>query len=165
METHIAYLSVGSNIGNKRSNCQRGVDDLIDSGAAILMARSSFYRTEPVDYNDQDWFVNTVVKIKTTDSPHELLDRLKKIEKNHGRTDSSKRFGPRVLDLDIIMFDDLVVRSPWLTLPHPRMHQRRFVLQPMCDIDPGVVHPVLKKKIQHLLDNIAAEGQRILLIK
>jgi len=163
METHIAYLSVGSNMGDKRSNCLRGVADLIDSGAVTLMARSPFYKTEPVDYRDQDWFVNAVVKIKTGDSPHALLNLLKEIEKNNGRAKSPRRFGPRALDLDILMCDDLVVKSPGLTLPHPRMHQRRFVLQPMCDIDPSVVHPLLKKNMRYLLDRIPVKGQRVIL--
>ena len=165
METHVAYLSVGSNIGHKRSNCERGIADLIDPGTATLMARSPFYRTEPVDYLSQDWFVNAVVKIKTADSPLELLGRLKEIEKKSGRTGDAIRFGPRALDLDIIMFDDLVVKSSRLTLPHPRMHRRRFVLQPMCDIDPSVVHPGFKKSMKQLLDDVPEEGQRIILYR
>lgn len=165
MATHIAYLSIGSNMGDKRSNCLRSIDELVASGAAVLMVCSPFYKTEPVDYLDQDWFVNAVVKVKTNDSPHELLARLKEIEQKNGRTTRSRRFGPRVLDLDILMFDDLVVKSPRLTLPHPRMHQRRFVLQPMCDIDPSVVHPLLKKNMRHLLDRIPAKEQKVILYR
>jgi 2-amino-4-hydroxy-6-hydroxymethyldihydropteridine diphosphokinase len=165
METHVAYLSVGSNIGNKRSNCERGIADLTDPGTATLIVRSPFYRTEPVDYRTQGWFVNAVVKIKTADSPLELLGRLKQIEKKNGRTDNVIRFGPRFLDLDIIMFDDLVIKSSRLTLPHPRMHHRRFVLQPMCDIDPSLVHPGLKKSMKQLLDEVPEDGQRIILYR
>ena len=124
METRIAYLSVGSNIGNKRSNCERGIADLVGSGKAALMARSPFYRTEPVDYLAQDWFVNAVVKINTADTPHDLLDRLKKIEKNNGRTDDAIRSGPRVLDLDIIMFEDLRTTPQFMG----NMNQKRVSL-------------------------------------
>ena len=165
MATHIAYLSVGSNMGDKRSNCERGIEDLTASGAAALLARSPLYKTEPVDYLEQDWFVNAVIKIETAEGPYELLARLKEIERNNGRTGGARRFGPRVLDLDILMFDDLVVKSSRLTLPHPRMHQRRFVLQPMCDIDPFVVHPVLKESMRQLLDQIAAKAQKVILYR
>jgi 2-amino-4-hydroxy-6-hydroxymethyldihydropteridine diphosphokinase len=114
-----------------------------------------------VDYKDQDWFINVVVKVETTLAPFELLKTLKSIERGAGRVDGSIRFGPRVLDLDIILYDDLVTNSSKLIVPHPRMHKRRFVLRPICDIDPTIVHPVLKKEMQALLDVLDENEQRI----
>jgi 2-amino-4-hydroxy-6-hydroxymethyldihydropteridine diphosphokinase len=165
MGVHIAYISIGSNRGNRRINCQVGIDALIHSGIVSLIARSPFYKTEPVDYLAQGWFVNAVIKIETAAEPIKLLDRLKLIEKNHGRTNDSPRFGPRIIDLDILMLDDRVIRSSRLTIPHPRMHYRRFVLIPMCDIDPQAVHPVLKKNMKNLLDDLPEEGQKVILYR
>ena len=110
--------------------------------------------TEPVDYINQDWFVNLVVKIETRFNPFRLLDKLKLIQSNAARNYDVERFGPRIIDLDIIMYDDFVINSPELIIPHARMHKRRFVLKPFCDIDPHIVHPVLKKDMQYLLDSL-----------
>ena len=161
MENHTAYIGAGSNIGNKFLNCQNGIDALIKSGKAVLKDQSRFYKTEPVDYNDQDWFVNFVVKIETTLDPLQLLNQLKSIERDAGRLNDPIKFGPRILDLDIIFFDDLVTNSSGLNIPHPRMHKRRFVLRPLCDIDPKIVHPVLKKDVQYLLDMLNENEQRV----
>jgi 2-amino-4-hydroxy-6-hydroxymethyldihydropteridine diphosphokinase len=161
MENHTAYIGAGSNIGNKFLNCQNGIDVLIKSYKAVLKGQSRFYKTEPVDYNDQDWFVNCVVKIETTLDPLQLLNKLKSIERDAGRLDDPIKFGPRILDLDIIFFDDLVTNSSGLVIPHPRMHKRRFVLRPMCDIDPRIVHPALEKDVQYLLDMLDENEQRV----
>jgi len=154
---HVAYISIGSNIGNKLENCKKGVDALTKSGSVILKARSSCYKTDPVDYPDQDWFINYVIKIETSLDPFELLNRLKSIQKDAGRIRDEIRFGPRILDLDIILFDDTVINSENLTIPHPRMHKRRFVLKPVCDIDSKIIHPVLKKNMKYLLDSLHEE--------
>lgn len=161
MENHTAYIGAGSNIGNKFLNCQNGIDTLLKSGKAVLKDQSRFYKTEPVDYNDQDWFVNFVVKIETTLDPLQLLNKLKSIERDAGRLNDPIKFGPRILDLDIIFFDDLVTNSSGMIIPHPRMHKRRFVLRPMCDIDPKIVHPVLEKDVQYLLDMLDENEQRV----
>ncbi len=158
---HIAYICVGSNIGNKLENCKKGVDALLRSGSVTLKAQSPIYKTDPVDYLKQDWFINYVIKIETSLGPFELLNRLKSIQKDAGRVNDAIRFGPRILDLDIILFDDAVVNSENLTIPHSRMHKRRFVLKPLCDIDPEVIHPVFKKNIKYLLDSMADKEQRI----
>jgi len=161
MKGHIAYISVGSNIGNKLENCKKGVDALIRFDSVTLKAQSLFYKTDPVDYLNQDWFINYVIKIETSLGPVDLLNRLKSIQKDAGRVNDAIRFGPRILDLDIILFDDAVVNSENLTIPHSRMHKRRFVLKPLCDIDPEVIHPVFKKNIKYLLDNMDDKEQRI----
>jgi 2-amino-4-hydroxy-6-hydroxymethyldihydropteridine diphosphokinase len=161
MKRHIAYICVGSNIGNKLENCKKGVDELIESGSVTLKTQSPYYKTDPVDYLDQDWFINYVIKIETSLDPFELLNRLKSIQKNAGRINDAIRFGPRILDLDIILFDDAVINSENLVIPHPRMHKRRFVLKPFCDIDPEAIHPVFKKNIKYLIDNMDDEEQGI----
>ena len=158
---HIAYISVGSNLGQKLDNCRKGIAALTRSTDIRLIDQSSIYRTEPVDYQDQDWFVNYVVKIETKLDPLSLLEFIKSIEYAAGRVRDTIRFGPRVLDLDIILFDDLVVDDSKLTIPHPRMHKRRFVLKPICDIDPDITHPVLQQTMISLLENLDEKGQGI----
>jgi len=142
-------------------NCKNGISALTTTRNVVEKVWSRFYKTEPVDYKNQDWFVNAVVKVETTLAPLELLKRLKAIEREAGRVDGAIRFGPRVLDLDIILYDDWVTNSSELVVPHPRMHKRRFVLRPICDIDPKIVHPVFKKEMQALLDVLDENDQRI----
>lgn len=161
MDIHTAYIGAGSNMGDKLLNCKNGISALTTTRNVVEKVWSRFYKTEPVDYKNQDWFVNVVVKVETTLAPFELLKRLKAIERKAGRVDGAIRFGPRVLDLDIILYDDWVTNSSELIVPHPRMHKRRFVLRPICDIDPKIVHPVFKKEMQALLDVLDENDQRI----
>jgi len=162
MEGHIAYISVGSNIGDKLQNCQKGILALKQPLVSKLRAQSPFYLSEPVDYKAQDWFINAVIKIETTLKPFPLLEKLKAIQHRAGRKHHRIRYGPRILDMDILLYDDRVIGSPGLKIPHPRMHKRRFVLQPICDIDKTIVHPVFKKDMKNLLDNLDNDGQRLL---
>jgi len=159
---HIAYISVGSNLGQKAENCRDGIAALGRSGHVRLIDQSAFYRTEPVDYQDQEWFVNGVLKIETDLDPLGLLSILKSIEQAAGRIKDVVRYGPRILDMDIIFFDDLVTNAPALTVPHPRMHKRRFVLKPICDIDPDLSHPVFHRTMASLLGDLDEKGQRII---
>ncbi len=156
----IAYISVGSNLGNKLENCRRGIQSLTRQNV-WLKAQSCIYQTEPVDYADQDWFINYVVKIETKLDPFQLLDLIQTIQRNAGRIQDEIRFGPRILDLDILLFDGVVINSERLIIPHPRMHKRRFVLKPLCDIDPAIIHPVLGMDVQSLLDTLDDNEQRI----
>jgi len=162
---HQSFISVGSNLGDKIENCRSGIRALLADGRSALIKSSALYRTSPVDFLDQDWFVNGVVKIKTELDPFALLKILKGIEKAAGRNGHTVRFGPRVLDLDIILFDDRVIQTEVLKVPHPRMHKRRFVLKPICDIEPCMVHPVLGKKMRSLLDKLQDTDQKIVEIK
>ena len=147
-----AFVSVGSNIGDKKDNCLRGIERLAASGDTQIVECSRFYKTEPVDYLDQDWFVNAVVKVKTRLDPHGLLEALLAAEASLGRDrQSAVRFGPRIIDLDLILYGPRRIDSGSLVLPHPRMHTRRFVLEPICDIEPELLHPVLKKTMRQLL--------------
>ena len=159
--SHTAYISAGSNIGSKYLNCKKGIDLLVKTEDVILKGRSRFYKTEPVDFKAQDWFINCVAKIETTLDPFELLHALKSIERAVGRVADPVRFGPRILDLDILLIDHLVVNSSKLVVPHPRMHVRRFVLQPICDIDRKIIHPVLMKNMQNLLEMLNEDEQRV----
>ena len=161
MNKHIAYISIGSNIGDKLNNCRLGIQELCASGNSTLLKQSAFYRTSPVDYKDQAWFVNAAVKIETCLNPQSLLQEIKKIQTRAGRKSDPIRFGPRVLDLDIIFYDTAVIQTDGLEIPHPRMHKRRFVLRPICDIDPCIIHPILKKDVNSLLEEIADVDQEI----
>ena len=162
MSTHSAIISVGSNLGDKQANCQQGIDLLLASGNASLVKASRFYRTSPVDFLDQDWFVNAAVNVETPLEPIELLATLQTIQQQAGRTKGGIRFGPRVLDMDIIFYDQLVLKTPTLEIPHPRMHKRRFVLQPICDIDPDIVHPLLNMPVKSLLNQLDDDDQEVL---
>jgi 2-amino-4-hydroxy-6-hydroxymethyldihydropteridine diphosphokinase len=158
---HSAYLSVGSNLGDKLACCRRGIAQVGALPGTVLAAQSRFYRTAPVDYLEQDWFINAVVKVASDLTPPKLLAALQEIQRQAGRTTDKIRFGPRLLDLDILMYDDLVLDLPELILPHPRMHKRRFVLKPLCDIDPKALHPVLKRPVDRLLAELDVTDQDV----
>jgi len=158
---HIAYLSVGSNLGDKLENCHSGIAAMTRSVSISLVDQSPIYRTEPVDYRDQDWFVNYVVQIETALEPLKLLDAIHTIQKEAGRVQDKIRFGPRILDLDIILYDAITINTTKLIIPHPRMHKRRFVLQPLCDIDPVLIHPLRNMDMQSLLNALDDDEQRI----
>jgi 2-amino-4-hydroxy-6-hydroxymethyldihydropteridine diphosphokinase len=157
-----AYLSIGSNLGDPLLNCRRGIEALCADGQVKVLARSPFYRTQPVDYLEQAWFVNAALLVQTTLTPLELLDKIQAVQACLGRKGEAIRFGPRILDLDIIFYEDLVINTPYLVVPHPRMHKRRFVLQPICDIDPTVVHPLLGHTMRELLNQLPADQQDML---
>ena len=158
---HTAIISIGSNMGDKLENCHRAISALNGLDHTAVNARSRFYKTAPVDFLDQDWFVNAVVKIDTRLTPRELLDALQDIQRRAGRVHDPVRFGPRIIDLDVIFYDDEIIDTPELAVPHPRMHKRRFVLQPICDIDPAIVHPVFQQDVQSLLNQLTDEAQSV----
>jgi 2-amino-4-hydroxy-6-hydroxymethyldihydropteridine diphosphokinase len=157
----VAFISIGSNMGNKLANCRNAVDTIQRTGVGRVVAQSKFYHTEPVDFIDQEWFLNAAIKIETPLEPLGLLNALQQIQKAAGRKKGGIRFGPRVIDLDIIFYDDLTFEDERLMIPHPRMHKRRFVLQPICDIDPQIVHPVLEQTVGRLLLQMKDNDQRI----
>lgn len=161
MPKHTAYICAGSNIGDKRRNCRKAIEVLTASGDCVLKDTSRYYRTEPIGFKDQDWFVNVMFKIETVLEPLQLLKKLKAIEREFGRVRDTVRFGPRILDLDVIFYDDLITRASGLEIPHPRMHKRRFVLKPICDIDSTVVHPVFKKTVRQLLELLGDDEQTV----
>lgn len=162
-KSHTTFISIGSNIGNKPANCHAAIRTIEQEQIGSIIAISSFYQTEPVDYTDQDWFLNAALKIETDLAPLQLLAALQKIETAAGRKSGGVRFGPRIIDLDIIFYDDIVFNHERLVIPHPRMHKRRFVLAPVCDIDRQIVHPVLGQNVGELLGRINDSKQRVCL--
>ncbi len=152
--THTAYIGVGSNIGDKADNCRKGIAAMNRCEGCMVEAQSTLYETEPVHLECQDWFVNGVVRIRTDLEPETLLARLKAIEHAMGRRPGGVRFGPRILDLDILFYDDRILRTILLQIPHPRLQERRFVLRPLCNIAAGLTHPVFGQTIQSLLSDL-----------
>jgi 2-amino-4-hydroxy-6-hydroxymethyldihydropteridine diphosphokinase len=141
----LVYLSLGSNVGDREIQLRDALRRLGDNGRVVAV--SSFYETEPVEFTDQAWFLNCVVALETTETPEQLMAVLLGIEQQMGRRRIQKK-GPRTIDIDILLFDEAIVDSPALTIPHPAMHQRRFVLEPLAEIAPEVRHPVLKKTVR-----------------
>ena len=160
---HIAYIGIGSNVGNKAHQCERAISEILKINHHKLLARSSLFKTQPIGYTFQDWFVNGVIKIETDLEPLDLLRILKTIESQLGRTETF-RWGPRTIDLDILIFDDMEMRTEDLQIPHPLLHERQFVLIPLAEIDRDLIHPVLKKTVGELLNNLK-EDQGIERIK
>jgi 2-amino-4-hydroxy-6-hydroxymethyldihydropteridine diphosphokinase len=135
-----ALIALGGNVGDVRSTFNRAVAMLCDGGEVRFLARSSNYRTPPWGVTDQPPFVNAVIAVATSLSPHDLLARALKVERAFGRDrERERRWGPRTLDLDLLAYDDLVLHSPDLTLPHPRLFERAFVLVPLAEIAPDRV--------------------------
>lgn len=148
----IAYIGIGSNLGDRVKNCLSAVE-LMEKEHITVIKRSSIYETEPWGVNNQPLFLNMVVEIETVMNPVELLNILKDIEKKLGRK-NSYHWGPRIIDLDILLFDNLIVNMDNLRIPHPLLHERDFVLRPLKEIAPGIIHPLLKRRIDEIFRNL-----------
>lgn len=148
----VVYIGLGSNLGNRKENCSRALTALSNNDI-IIKKQSSLNETEPWGIKGEPEFINMVAEVETYKTPGELLNLLKKIEKDIGRQETYK-WGPRVIDLDILLYDSLVVEEPDLKIPHPLMHMREFTLTPLSEIAPEVVHPILKKTVKSLLDEL-----------
>ena len=146
-----AFIGIGSNIGNRTENCLEAIE--LVSNFTVIKSVSSFYETEPVGNEDQPKFINAVAKVSTLLSPLNLLNSLKSIENQMGR-ERAERWGPRTIDLDILFYEDFILESQELTIPHKHLHRRRFVLEPLCEIEPRLEHPVLKQTVSKLLKNL-----------
>jgi 2-amino-4-hydroxy-6-hydroxymethyldihydropteridine diphosphokinase len=161
----IVYLSLGSNVGDRRANIESAIARLGDLGK--VLAVSSFYETEPVEFREQPDFLNAAVALETEKMPKQFMAAVLGIEQALGRrrkagkgADNAHSKGPRSIDIDILLFGKSVVEMPGLTVPHPAMHERRFVLEPLAEIAPEVRHPVFKRTIRELRDALPA-GQRV----
>lgn len=147
----VVYLSIGSNLGDRVSNIQQAVSLLKGDGGVEILAASSFYETEPWGGVRQNWYVNAAVKAKTELSPIELLRVVQNIEAMLGRCRKEEvRWGERILDIDILFYDDLIFHNEILIVPHKHLHERAYVLVPMLEIDPDFMHPVINKTIIEL---------------
>ena len=155
MSTNIVYLALGSNLGNRPANLQAAIA-AFPPGVRVL-AQSPVYETRPWGVTDQPVFLNMVIKGETGMKPRELLNHLKLLETRLGRLPSF-RFGPRLIDIDILFYDNLTLDTPELTLPHPHMHTRAFVLVPLVDLAPELVHTVFGRAIRQMLADVDTSG-------
>jgi 2-amino-4-hydroxy-6-hydroxymethyldihydropteridine diphosphokinase len=158
----VAFIGAGSNI-DPLNNLLSGLKRIIENERAALVALSSFYRTSPVSDVAQDDYLNCALKIVWQGSPAELLAFLQAVESAHDRT-RTVRLGPRTLDLDILLFGDIVMDEPGLTIPHPRLHERRFTIVPCLEMEPGLIHPRLGRPLSEWLGRIGP-GQTIELFR
>jgi 2-amino-4-hydroxy-6-hydroxymethyldihydropteridine diphosphokinase len=152
---HTIYLALGTNLGDRPANLSAAMDALAPD--IRVLDKSPIYETEPWGYTDQPPFLNMVVRAETDLSPEDLLRRLKGIESTLGRIPSFRN-GPRLIDLDILFYDDLVLDTPPLVIPHPQLHKRAFVLIPLARIAPTLVHPLLGLRVEQLLGKIDRQG-------
>ena len=158
MEKEI-YLSLGSNLGDRTRNID-GALRRLEAAAVRLTGCSSFYETEPQDLKEQPWFLNVVVRCEARYHPLELLSVLLRIEREGGRVRTDQLKGPRSIDLDILLYGEQMMNTPELTIPHPRMLERRFVLEPLVEIAPELRHPVTKRLLSLYLKNVAQQDLR-----
>ncbi|MGE5569403.1 MAG: 2-amino-4-hydroxy-6-hydroxymethyldihydropteridine diphosphokinase [Rhodospirillales bacterium] len=152
------YLSLGSNLGDRERNLREAIRMLGEAGVRVLRI-SSLYETEPVDLRDQPWFLNLVLEAETELFPKQLLARIRKIELDLGRKRLRPK-GPRTADIDILLYGDFVIDTEELTVPHPRMAERRFVLEPLAELAPELRHPVTRRTIRELLAGTAGQAVR-----
>lgn len=153
MQSSIAYIGIGSNLGDKLYNCKFSIDKINQLPGCHVTACSALFKTEPEGVTGQDWYANCVAQVTTTQSPSQLLKGLMGIESDMGRI-RKKRWETRIIDLDILLFGQEIIESDDLTIPHPLLHKRRFVLEPLFQLAPELMHPVLKLTISQLLNKL-----------
>ena len=153
----IVYLSLGSNLGDRSLNLHQAIEKLGELGK--VAAVSSFYDTEPIELTAQPWFLNCVAKLDTEKMPRQLMAAILAIEQEMGRQRKQQK-GPRTIDIDILLFGSSIIDIPSITVPHPKLHQRRFVLEPLAEIAPEVRHPILKRTVREMRDALPA-GQTV----
>jgi 2-amino-4-hydroxy-6-hydroxymethyldihydropteridine diphosphokinase len=153
------YLALGSNLGDRAAALQNAVARMESPELHVLRA-SRIYETEPRDVVDQPWFLNQVIEAETSFFPRQLLTRLKRLELELGRRPSRPK-GPRAVDVDILFYGDAVISAPDLTIPHERMGERRFVLEPLAELAPDLRHPKTGKTIREMLAAVASQRIRL----
>ena len=153
------FLSLGSNLGDRSGNITKALDELASAGVSVRRV-SSFYRTEPVEFYQQPWFVNCVAEVSTDLLPLQLLKVVQRVENSLGRRRAVNK-GPRTIDIDILLYENVVVRSAALNIPHESMAQRRFVLVPLRELEPGLQHPVTGQTVAEMLSETEDTSQVI----
>jgi 2-amino-4-hydroxy-6-hydroxymethyldihydropteridine diphosphokinase len=148
-----AFIGIGSNLGSPAENCEKAIDLLHSVPEIEIVSKSNLYKSEPIGEVEQNWFVNTTISIRTSFDPEALLNTVLKVEKDLGRIRKEK-WGPRIIDLDILTYEDQIYSSPSLTIPHPEMAKRRFVLLPLSEFARDYIHPVENKTIIELLKEL-----------
>ncbi len=154
------YIGIGSNMGDRLANCRRAVEAIASAKENRILRCSPFYETEPVGKKDQEWFINGVIAMETAVAPRGLLEFLLDIEKGMGRVRKEK-WGPRVIDLDILLFGDEVIDEDDLEVPHPRIAERLFVLAPLSDIAPNLRHPVWNQTVSQMRGKLEGKDRVI----
>ncbi|MBE9546337.1 MAG: 2-amino-4-hydroxy-6-hydroxymethyldihydropteridine diphosphokinase [Proteobacteria bacterium] len=158
MSDIISFVGIGSNLGDPVGNCRRAVELISSINEVNVLQESSLYRTEPVGFSGQDWFINCVIEAGTALSAHSLLEALQQIESSMGRAREA-RWGPRTIDLDILFYGRDIVEDDELVIPHPELHKRRFVLAPLCEIVPNFIHPVFGISVKEILDSLEDKSE------
>ena len=158
------FLSLGSNLGDKQKNLEKGIELLIENNNIELIQTSKIYITDPMYNKDQPNYYNQVIEIKTTLNPSELLGLIKVIELKLGRKISNIKNKPRPIDIDILTIDNLIMDSPGLTLPHSNIHERKFVLKPWSDIAPNYIVSKLDKTVDQLLNEVNGKSESVILL-
>jgi 2-amino-4-hydroxy-6-hydroxymethyldihydropteridine diphosphokinase len=151
------FLSLGSNLGDRLANLRGALEQFAEAGLEVRRV-SSFYKTQPQDFGAQPWFLNCVAEVATELMPMQLLKTLKSIERALGRRPGVSR-GPRPIDIDILLYENVIVRSSVLTIPHERMGERRFVLTPLCELAPHLRHPVTQRDVTQMLADTPDKSQ------
>jgi len=159
-----AYIGIGSNVGEKHKNCLKAIEMIGQIPGCKLIENSDLYLTKPVGVEDQDWYVNGVITLRTDLSPQDLLNDLMSIEEKMGRV-RRERLESRIIDLDILFFVQEIINEKHLTVPHPRLHSRRFVLVPMTQIASDLTHPSLGLTMAELLGKCPEDGQVVIPVK
>ncbi|MCY3868205.1 MAG: 2-amino-4-hydroxy-6-hydroxymethyldihydropteridine diphosphokinase [Gemmatimonadetes bacterium] len=150
------YIGIGANLGDREKTLQDATGILNAKPEIAVIAASAVYETAPIGVVDQPYFLNAVLQVHTSLSARSLLNCLLAIERKFGRLRET-RWGPRTLDLDILLYGDAIINQPGLQVPHPRLHERAFVLAPLCDLKPGLKHPVLGQSIRFLTDSLGLD--------
>ncbi len=160
LKWNMAYIGIGSNVGDTAQNCLQAIQSLHQHPDCEVLRASSFYETEPLKLHTADnpaWYANAVIKIRTYLNAYRLFQFLQEIEQNMGRPTQREKWSPRVIDLDLLFFNDDLIKTETLKVPHPEAHKRRFVLEPLVEIDPDLIHPIkgisAKKLLESLTDN------------